>query len=294
MEALDCPACFRRHEAWVQLAKTGRSSRGAPPNCRQRHSSMRRCSLRGRSCGMVVRSFALRLLKTLAGSRLFGNPRKAPGYDAWLPWHMQHLPSSLLEELYRLCQLWGTSATPNHHLWRSIYVLLDKPTGGQRPIGHTMLLVRLWSRAAFMACVWSLASPCWTFRRHTKLRVRHADLIAAAQQLGIDEGLIAGALRIYNTQKVLVYEGQAVATVQALGVTLIPGCLLATFMMKLVMAPLMERMQQIGEGIQASNLVDGVQWNVIGTQPASRGYANHVCGCYTSDGMVGHQTAQAK
>eukprot|EP00971_Amphidinium_carterae_P234337 4649963-Amphidinium_carterae.1 len=217
---------------------------------------------------------------------------KAPGLDDWCLCSWRHLPQAGLEDLTRLLnKLFWQEWTG----WMTAIVLLPKPGSGCRPVALTTSLLRLWSKLMLShARRWEQqvnqdfhygrsGRTCVQAAVHFSLRsqlsrldgehavgisldlqkaferVSFASLARAAQSYGFPLFVLRGALQLYGLPRVLLVSNRPAPRFTSWGGVL-PGCSLATTMMKLCLLPLWVLVLEQTHGIvrSLSNVVDDI------------------------------------
>ena len=213
-----------------------------------------------------------RPLPPLTGSRLREvakqfKKRTALGADSWHPRAFAALSEGLLDALAALFTAMERTGTGPSAIRLLMMVFLPKPTGGHRPIGLLVGLLRLWGKARRALCdewelerdrpyfagcqgrsseraVWvqgfwsELAArmglvSCSGLFDLTKAyeRVRHDLLVPAAIEAGIPWTWLRLVLWVYAGPRVAVLEG-AVSAELATDTTIVAGCSGATTLLK--------------------------------------------------------------
>ena len=184
--------------------------------------------------------------------------------------------------------------------WLSLIVFLLKPTGGWRPIGLTMCVLRVWSRIrSAIAQGWerqhderffwgSKGKPCdvagWChnvlagYARYIGMEVAtlfgdiekfyefvsHEVLTNEADADGFPLDLLKALCGLYGGARVAVFDGMVSDAIDC-GGTILAGCSCATTLAKVLVYRLLRSLNKKYCGLHIKNVVDDVSLQMIGT-----------------------------
>jgi hypothetical protein len=190
------------------------------------------------------------------------------GVDNFHPRWLLYLPTSWRERYIDLLMLWERAAC-KPKAWLHAFVLLDKPSGGDRTIGLSVAPLRIWSKMRRpLAAAWeashnddffhgSEGRPCekaaWSLSVHAGAAqvlggagaaffldlekfyelVQHPSALLQAELNGFPLRLMQLALASYRGWRTLLYN-DAVAVPFRVAKTIVAGCSLATSLAKVI------------------------------------------------------------
>ena len=247
--------------------------------------------------GQQLPPITLKQLKSILRTYSF---RVGLGMDKLHPRALLQLPDHLLLRLLDLLHEWERQPLPLEE-FLSLIVFLGKPEGGVRPIGLTICLLRIWSRARSQICrqweadndeafFWgkatqsceragwvhnvvaayatrkglaaaSLMADLEKFYEH----VSHEDLLEEAKATGFNLVLLRALCVLYSGSRAISYQG-ACSQPFEVGGTILAGCSCATTLAKLLLLRLLRKVDRAYPLVHITNVVDDVAAQACGTQ----------------------------
>ena len=222
------------------------------------------------------------------------------GWDNFHPRLLLEVGEVMLGRLADVLNAWERSPRCGE-LWTIVIVFIDKPEGGQRPIGLLPLLARVWSRIRQKECrrwertidqrhFWGTSSArgcdkaAWLHNAtvaHAKEvgmesasfyedlsrfyeNIGHDELRAAARAWGFDEGLLKALCCVYVAPR-MARVGSAVSDAVEANGTVVAGCSCATALGKLLLLAALRAAAAAAPAARLLNVVDDVSAHVTGT-----------------------------
>eukprot|EP00971_Amphidinium_carterae_P143081 2834981-Amphidinium_carterae.1 len=227
-------------------------------------------------------------------------PLKAAGFDAMPTAMLKCLPAEAVTELWQMVTDWEHNGIPASQ-WVNVFALLPKTETQTRPIALTAMVLRIWARArsikhqgafqevnaqfhggtAELQCETLTAQHCLsteaaqgldgyeTIQIYLDLTkayeyVSHKVMVGEASKESQLLGRLAlQSARSYAVQRAVTFNGLATQPVRTCG-SILPGCAMATHFMKLVLKPLLQRVESALDLATIGNVVDDVSLQVFG------------------------------